>query len=251
MRANDAEAAQPDSVRGKTVNLRRWAACSAILALLGVAALLQARVDRHAPERNELAGILYVPSGAFVKQTALGFDQAWADLLWIRTIGYYADQSTREGKFTYLYHMLDIVTTLDPRWLYPYLFGGVTLSLDLDRPDLANKLLRKAIPEHPDVWKIPFLIGFNAYFGLGDARTAARFIDKASKLPGAPVYLKGFASRLYVKGGSTERALQFLQEVINQTEDPALRERLVERYRQIQLGTLDGPYKNTQEGEAL
>jgi tetratricopeptide (TPR) repeat protein len=145
--------------------------------------------------------------------------------------------------------MLDVITTLDPQWLYPYLFGGVTLSLDLDRPNLANKLLRKGIQEHPDVWKLPFLVGFNAYFGLGDAKTAARFIDKASKLPGAPTYLKGFASRLYVKGGSRERALQFLKEVINQTEDPALRERLVERYQQIQSGVVKGPYEMTQEGE--
>jgi tetratricopeptide (TPR) repeat protein len=146
--------------------------------------------------------------------------------------------------------MLDIITTLDPRWLYPYLFGGVTLSLDLDRPDLANKLLRKAIPAHPLVWKIPFLIGFNAYFGMGDAGTAARYIEQASRLPGAPAYLGGFASRLYAKGGSREDALRILREVIEQTEDPVLRKRLVRRHRKIQAGSLDGPYKKPQEGEA-
>ncbi len=232
------------------MNLRRWVACSAILALLGVAALLQARVDRHAPHRNELAGILYIPSGAFVKQTALGFDQAWADLLWIRTIGYYADEMTLEGKFTYLYHMLDIITTLDPRWLYPYLFGGITLSLDLGRPDLANKLLRKAIPAHPIVWKIPFLIGFNAYFGMGEAGTAARYIEQASRLPGAPTYLAGFASRLYAKGGSRENALRILREVIEQTEDPVLRKRLIKRYRQIRSGAFEGSLNEPRKGEA-
>ena len=231
------------------MNLRRWVASSAILALLGVAALLQARVDRHAPDGNDLAGVLYIPSSAFVKQTALGFDQAWADLLWVRTIGYYADQSTREGKFTYLYHMLDIVTTLDPRWLYPYLFGGVTLSLDLDRPDLANKLLRKAIPAHPLVWKIPFLIGFNAYFGMGDAGTAARYIEQASRLPGSPAYLAGFASRLYAKGGNRESALRILREVIEQTEDPALRERLITRYRKIHSEGFEGSLKEPPGGE--
>ena len=232
------------------MNLRRWVAWSAILMLLGVAGLLQARVDRHAPDRNELAGILYIPSGTFVKQIALGFDQAWADLLWLRTIGYFADQTTRRGKFTYLYHMLDIITTLDPRWLYPYLFGGVTLSLDLDRPDLANKLLRKAIVEHPAVWKIPFLIGFNAYFGMGDSETAARYIERASRLPGAPAYLAGFASRLYAKGGSRENALRILREVIEQTEDRALRERLVERYLQIRSTTFESSLNEPRRGEA-
>jgi hypothetical protein len=93
------------------------------------------------------------------------------------------------------------------------------------------------------VWKVPFLIGFNTYFGVGDAATAAHYIDDASRLPGAPTYLKGFASRLYVKGSGRKRALQFLREIIRQTEDPALREQLVKRYREIESGKVKGPYE--------
>jgi hypothetical protein len=217
----------------------------ALALLLALVAILQVRVDRHAPPPPALDHGLYVPSRPYLKQTALGYEQAWADVLWLRTIAYYADQVTQEGKLTYLYHMLDVITTLDPRFLYPYLFGGVTLSIDLDRPDLANKILRKAMNEYPNVWKVPFLIGFNAYFGEGDAATAARYIDYASRLPGAPAYLKGFASRLYVKGNGRERALQFLREIIRQTEDPALRAQLVKRYREIEAGLVTGPFERS------
>ncbi len=211
--------------------------------LVALAALLQTQVDRHATPDPVLDRVLYVPSRPYLKQAALGYEQVWADILWLRTIAYYADQVTQKGKLTYLYHMLDVITTLDPKFLYPYIFGGVTLSLDLDRPDLANKILKKALTEHPHVWKVPFLIGFNAYFGEGDAATAARYIDYASRLPGAPAYLKGFASRLYVKGSGRERALQFLREVIRQTEDPALRAQLVKRYKDIKSGKVKGPYE--------
>lgn len=217
-----------------------WGALTCVVLLGALAATLQFKVDRAAPPTPALDKVLYLPAGSYLKESALGYEQAWADLLWLRTIGYYSDQVTEAGKFTYLYHMLDIITTLDPRFLYPALFGGVTLSLDLGRADLANKILKKAMHAHPDVWKIPFLIGFNAYFVDQDAFTAAQFIDRASRLPGSPGYLKGFASRLYVHGGDKARALEFLGEVIEQTEDPALRRRLEQRYRAIESDALKG-----------
>ena len=233
---------------GAAGRLARWAAVLLLLLLTG---FIQTRVDRRMPAMEVPSQFLYVPSGTFLKQAALGYDQAWADLLWFRAIGYYADQVTEEGKFTYLYHMLDIITTLDPKWLYPHMFGGITLSLDLDRPDLANELLEKALVEHPDNWKVPFLIGFNAYFGMGDARTAAGYIEQASRLPGSPAYLKGFASRLHVMGGGKDRALQFLKEVIQQTEDPALKEQLEKRYEDILAGRITGPAERETQEESL
>jgi tetratricopeptide (TPR) repeat protein len=216
----------------------RWAA---VVLLLIVVGLVQRSVDRREPRADVPDDLLYIPSGAFLKQAALGYDQAWADLLWLRTIGYYADEVSAAGRFRYLYHMLDVITTLDPRWLYPHVFGGVTLSLDLNRPDLANKLLEKALVTHGDNWRVPFLIGFNAYFGMKDAVTAADYIEKAALLPGSPPYLKGFASRLHVLGGGRDRALQFLKEVMRQTEDPALRGQLEQRYEDILRGRLTGP----------
>jgi len=218
-------------------------AVALLVFLLASAAALQWTLDRTEPSKPVAEGMLYLPSGAYLRQIALGYDQAWADILWLRTIGYYADQLTAEGQFKYLSRMLDIITTLDPHFLYPYLFGGVTLSLHLHRPDLANNLLKKGMRHHPGVWRIPFLIGFNAYFMEGDAATAARYIDQASRLPDAPKYLSSFAARLYVKGGGQAKALQFLGELIQQTEDPTLRTQLIKRYKEIQEGKARGPYE--------
>jgi len=217
-------------------------AAGALVLLLASAAALQVGLDRRKPSAPVAEGMLYLPSGAYLHQIALGYDQAWADILWLRTIGYYADQLTAEGQFKYLSRMLDIITTLDPQFLYPYLFGGVTLSLHLHRPDLANNLLKKGMRHHPGVWRIPFLIGFNAYFMEGDAATAARYIDHASRLPDAPKYLSSFAARLYVKGDGQAKALEFLGELIQQTEDPTLRGQLIKRYREIQEGKVRGPH---------
>jgi len=214
---------------------------AAVLVLLAAAGVLQARIARRTAGLPAIDSALYLPSGAYLQQITLGYQQAWADILWLRTIGYYADEVNRQRKFTYLYRMLDIITTLDPKFLYPYLFGGVTLSIELRRPDLANRILRKGLRHHPEVWKIPFLIGFNAYFGEGDAATAARYIDRAARLPGAPKYLSGFAARLYVRGDGREKALALVAEVIRQTEDPGLRAQLVERYRQLEQGIVKGP----------
>ena len=232
-----------DDAAGWQRHERRYRAglVATLAVMLLAAGILGSRIDRQTARRPEIDAVLYLPSGAYLQQIALGYQQAWADLLWLRTIGYYADQANNEHQFTYLYRMLDVITTLDPKFLYPYLFGGVTLSIELDRPDLANRLLHKGMRHHPDVWKIPFLIGFNTYFGEGDAATAARYIALAGRLPGAPGYLPGFAARLYVRGSGREKALAFLSEVIGQTEDPALRAQLIRRYQQIEQGIVKGP----------
>jgi tetratricopeptide (TPR) repeat protein len=222
---------------------RLLAAVAVLILLLASAVALHAKLDRIKRSKPIAENMLYLPSGAYLHQIALGYDQAWADILWLRTISYYADQITVEGEFKYLSRMLDIITTLDPKFLYPYLFGGVTLALQLHRPDLANNLLKKAMRYHPDVWRVPFLIGFNAYFMEGNAAVAARYIDQASRLPGAPSYLSSFAARLYVKGNGRAKALQFLGELIQQTEDPTLRAQLIKRYKEIQEGRVRGPYE--------
>jgi tetratricopeptide (TPR) repeat protein len=213
---------------------------AAIVLLLASVIAVQAKLDREQASVPVTGSVLYLPSGAYLHQIALGYDQVWADILWLRTISYYSDQVAMEGQFLYLYHMLDIITTLDPQFLYPYLFGGVTLSLQLQRPDLAIALLEKGRRYHPRVWRIPFLMGFNAYFMQGDTATAARYLDRASKLPGAPTYLSDFAARLYMRGDGRAKALQFLEELIRQSENSTLRDQLIKRYEEIQEGKIGG-----------
>ena len=66
----------------------------------------------------------------------------------------------------------------------------------------------------------------------------------AARLPGAPQYLSAFAARLYTKGSGREKALAFLAEVIQQTEDPELRRRLIQRHHDIRTGVVKGPVEH-------
>src|SRR5262249_44621601 len=83
------------------------------------------------------------------------------------------------------------------------------------------------------VWNIPFLLGYNNYFIVGDAAKAADYIAAAAKLPGGPAYLPGLASRMYAEANSPEIALQFLEALWQQTQDERMREGIEKRAKEI------------------
>src|SRR5439155_7737384 len=70
--------------------------------------------------------------------------------------------------YSLLYPVLDITTSLDPRFTIAYRFGAVFLAEAYPRgpgrPDLAVALLEKGIREQPDKWEYMEDIGFVHYW---------------------------------------------------------------------------------------
>lgn len=65
------------------------------------------------------------PSGKFLKPLALGYDQVVADLLWMKTISYFGGHFMSDKQYPWLAHMLNLIIDLDPRFDFPYYFGGL------------------------------------------------------------------------------------------------------------------------------
>src|SRR5439155_18809165 len=103
-----------------------------------------------------------------------------------------------------LYPMLDVTTSLDPRFKIAYRFGAVFLAESYPngpgRPDLAVRLLEKGLREQPDRWEYMQDIGFVHYWYEHDlARAAARF-DAGSRIEGAPWWLRSLAATTLAAG---------------------------------------------------
>jgi hypothetical protein len=94
-------------------------------------------------------------------------------------------------------------------------------------------LLEKGFKENPTVWNIPFLLGYNHYFILGDAAKAAEYIAAAARLEGGPAYLPGLASRMYAEANNPDTALQFLEALWRQTQDEGMREVIARRAKEV------------------
>jgi tetratricopeptide (TPR) repeat protein len=146
----------------------------------------------------------------------------------------------------WIYRALDVITTLDPKFVRVYEAGGVALVTLVVLVEESNRILEKGIQYNPDYWALPFLLGFNYYFELHDDAKAADYIAKASRLQGAPEYLAQLAARLYVSAREPQIAIDFLAQMYEQTSDEnvksvlerRLKEVVVERDLQLLEGTL-------------
>jgi hypothetical protein len=143
-------------------------------------------------------------------------------------------QPLSEADWHFVASGLDVVTDLDPYFVDPYFLAEGLLAWDAGQPKLANQLLVKGTKYRSNDWRLPFFIGFNNFYFLKDFEAASGFIMTASQLPGSPDYLKTLAARLAYYGGKSKTALLFLQDMLAETDDPLLRQRLAKRLRALE-----------------
>ncbi len=174
-----------------------------------------------------------MPRGEYLKPMLLGYQHLGADLLWLQLLQVLGKKKATAGEYEWIYHALDVITTLDPQYDYAYYVGGVILTNLAQRTDLSNRILEKGFESNPTVWNLPFLLGYNHYFILGDAAKGAEYMAAAAKLPGGPSYLPGLASRMYAEASNPEVALQLLRALWLQTQDHEMRQVLENRAKEI------------------
>ena len=117
-----------------------------VVALLAGAVQVQAARERAFPANATDEESLYVRSGVTLRRLSGAYTAVAADVYWIRAIQYYGGTKRRlaaqqQGPepppliaalpppdFGLLYPLLDITTTLDPRFNIAYRFGAVFLA---------------------------------------------------------------------------------------------------------------------------
>jgi tetratricopeptide (TPR) repeat protein len=229
------------------------------IALLAGAARLQALREAAYPLPAVEEDALYVTSGAAVRRLTGAYNALAADAYWVRAIQYYGGTKRRlaatplapepppmiaaidSDEYRELYPMLDVATSLDPRFNIAYRFGAVFLAEPYPggpgRPDLAIKLLEKGLQERPDKWEYLQDIGFVHYWYRHDYRAAADWFDKAARVPGAPWWLKSLAATTLVQGGD-RRSSRTMWQAIRQSAEVEWLRKDAER-RLVQLDALD------------
>jgi hypothetical protein len=195
----------------------------ALAVLLGTAALLERRFeDRFA--RRPYERLMYLPSGRHLNVMSLGFENLYADVLWIKAIGYFGGHALTDREFPWFFHILDQVTTLDPAFRYPYLFGGIALAVTAERAQESVKILAKGMRQYPGEWRFPFYAGFDCFYYLQDPERAAAYMNLAASLPGRPIYLPHLAASLMAESGRVDAAIRFLETVAESSPEDYVRE---------------------------
>jgi hypothetical protein len=210
---------------------------AAVLALLVIGSLAaQAAVQRSfeaAWPRRGFEQFLYLPSGRHTKALTLGFSNLAADVLWIRAVSYFGGHMLTDREYPWLYRILVQVTTLDPPFTYPYLFGGMALALRAEQGDESVAMLTRGMANYPGDWRYPFYLGFNAFYNQHDPQRAAHLMRYAASLPGGPEYLPRLAASLMAESGRLDAAVRFLETMAEGTRDPAARASILGKIRDL------------------
>jgi hypothetical protein len=175
-------------------------------------------------------------------------------MYWVRAIQYYGGTKRRLAaeaqshdatvgpaaagdQYRQLYPMLDVTTSLDPRFNIAYRFGAVFLAEPYPagpgRPDLAIKLLQKGLRERPDKWEYMQDIGFVHYWYRHDFRAAADWFAKAAGAPGAPWWMKSMAATTLARGGDRKSSRAMWQAIRDSADIDWLRDDAERRLAQL------------------
>lgn len=215
-----------------------------LVALLVAVVGLQAAHERRAPlpmPAGVNANLLYVQSPELASRIALSYDSLLADVYWIRALQHYG--RTRLGaeaniQFDLLYPLLDLTTSLDPRFDIAYRFGAIFLSEappeGPGRPDQAIALLEKGLRVQPDRWQYAGDIGFVYYFWVKDYERAAEWFRRARAMPNGPEWMTALAANVLAEGGNRASSRRLWQEVLANEDAKYLQDRA-----RVRLGQLD------------
>ena len=198
---------------------RAWARVAAFVPFLIAGALLAGGdlLDEAGRERFQWGSadeLLYYPSGLMVRQAALGYETAAADVAWLRGIQYYGEHRQTDMKFDMIGHVMDIVADLDPGFIQPYIFGAFVLAQEMKQPERGLQLLERGRLANPDSWNLAFEAGFLQYVCRHDFAAAARYFTWASRMPGRPEYVERFAAFASEKAGNRGMAILLWKRVL-------------------------------------
>jgi tetratricopeptide (TPR) repeat protein len=151
--------------------------------------------------------------------TTLSIPQRLKAMLW--------DNKSR-GLVDYIFPMLDRVTTVDPHFIFPYVFGGVYILMDTGEVDEASSLLEKGYRANPQRWEFPFYLGWIVWMYREDQEHASQYLMEAVSKEQCPKYVGTLLAGLTRKLNKVEMARLYLESLLESTENPQIRKRLEE-----------------------
>lgn len=216
--------------------------------LLGASILLVRQMDR-VREGEPLQEVLYIPSPKVAKRLSLGYSGLLADIYWTRAVQYFgAKHQAKAKEYLILEPLLDTTTTLDPQLVPAYEFGSIFLAQKPPEgagdPRAAARLVEKGIRENPQAWRLYYNLGYIYWLEMKNPAKAAEAFARGSQVPGAHPFMKVMAAALAAHSGETETAIYMWTNILNNSEDPALRANAAKRLLCLRV---DGEVKILQE----
>jgi hypothetical protein len=224
----------------------------AALALLSDGLRASAHEQYRAGQRYE--DVYYLPPAEWLPVVSLGWDEALADLLWMRALIYFGDEFQHAGALAHVFDYAEAIVALDPHFLAAYRWIGMAglyrpQAITVDDVERAVAFMQRGAELFPHdgelAWNIGAALVFELPSLLGDdeqaiARARERglpYLTAAVRLGAAPEWAALSNASLLERIGRQEQAARHLEEMYVTTRDPVTREQIAERIRMLRERT--------------
>lgn len=160
------------------------------------------------------------------------------DYYWIQTIQAVGKAKT-PAEHRDIFDYANMVTDLDPKFRQVYVFAGVSIAYPLGgrwlNGEESTRLLEKGLEHFPDYVYLRIMLAYNLSTFHRQYERAAKIVEEASRMPDAPPYLAGLATRLHAQAGNFDAGLDFARSLAESAEEPETRELFERRVKEIEL----------------
>ena len=169
--------------------------------------------DAQASQRSAADEVLFVTDSQTVKLMSLGYQQAAADIIWLRSIQYFVTHLLTDRRYPWLEHFIYQMIDLDPKFKHVYLWAGSCIlyggEITPSQVKASNRIYKAALKRFPNDYEPAYRLGMNYYSELrvDDPQEREKYqalgiayFERAAQAPNAPPtvfdLLRGIAKQM-------------------------------------------------------
>ena len=136
-----------------------------------------------------------------------------------------------------VYPLLDRVTTVDPHYIKPYVYGGFYMLHETGYIDDSIALLKKGRKNNPEYWEFPFYLGWIYWMYKGELETTHSYLLEAVGKKDCPGYVYRLLRGLTLNLKQTDMTRMFLEGIYEDNPDPEIRQNVMEILQALEEGS--------------
>ncbi|HEY8431584.1 MAG TPA: hypothetical protein VIL20_24560 [Sandaracinaceae bacterium] len=221
----------------------------ALVALALANDALRARSHASFASGQRYEDIYYLPPPGALRYLSLGWDEALADLIWLRALVYFGDELVHQGQVRHVFDYTEAMLALDPRFAAVYRWVGMAalyrpVAVPVEDMERAIAIMERGARLFPNDGRLAWDLGATLVFELAphleDPEEKDRVrerglphLQRAVRLGAAPPWAALTNASLLSHLGRTEQAARHLEEMYLAIDDEQTRARIAERIRTL------------------
>lgn len=182
-----------------------------IVVLLTVAGLRQHFLLTSLEYRHQLfEQRLQLPPTEVLRFLTLGYDNVYANWLWLQSIqAFGSGWITEDGTTKPIYRYFDTLTDVDPKFISAYRFANLIIADNRHDWDLGRQILEKGSLQNPFNYDLPYLGIYSALWQYDNEIDARWFASRLNRIPSTPGFMVRLTEYIERRVGRYEAAYEF------------------------------------------